>query len=332
MNALRSSFIGKNSEVPVLVRPGVAVVVCTCDRPGSLRRFLRSLAAEDPRPAQLIIVDASSTDDTQGWVTATADAHALADEVQYFRVPSRLAGLTRQRNYALRHVTTDLVAFFDDDVQLLPGCLREMEAVHRAPGAEAAGVGARVDAEERHPTALWRVRRFLGVVSTLRPGTYESSGMSIPWWFADESSGVLEGDFLPGGATMWKTALAREVGFNEALEGYALGEDLDFCLRVHGRGKLYMARAAQVKHLRDPHGRPDPYRFGYMEIRNRYQIHQEARPARRRFDTAWFFYAWIVDTLLLMRVLFRPGMRRFGFQRMMGRMSAFYEILRLRLA
>lgn len=307
-------------------------MVCTCDRPQSLRSFLHSLAREDPRPTQLIIVDSSRTDETQGVVNAAGDAHSLADEILYLHVPSRLAGLTRQRNHALRHVTTDLVAFFDDDVQLLPGCLREMETVHRTLGAEAAGVGARVDAGERYPTALWRVRRFLHVVSTLHPGTYESSGMSIPWWLADEGNGALEGDFLPGGATMWKTAVARDVGFNEALEGYALGEDLDFCLRAHGRGKLYMARAARVKHVRDPHGRPDPYRFGYMEIRNRFRIHQEARPVRHRFDTAWFFYAWIVDTLLLTRVLFRPGMRRSGLNRMIGRMSAFYDILRLRLA
>ena len=314
------------------MRQGVAVVVCTCDRPKSLRRFLDSLAGEHPRPAQLIIADGSRSDDTQGVVKAAGDAHSLADEIQHLHVPSRLVGLTRQRNYALRHVTTDLVAFFDDDVQLLPGCLRELEAVHRTLGAEAAGVGARVDAGERYPTALWRVRRFLHVVSTLRPGTYESSGMSIPWWFADQGNGVLEGDFLPGGATMWKTAIAREVGFNEALEGYALGEDLDFSLRVHGRGKLYMARAARVKHVRDSHGRPDPYRFGYMEICNRFRIHQEARPVRRRFDTAWFFYAWMVDTLLLTRVLFRPSMRRSGLNRIKGRISAFYEILRLRLA
>lgn len=311
---------------PLSLQPGVAVVVCTCDRPESLQRFLRSLAGEG-RPAQLIIVDGSRTNVTQEWMNTTPEVRALADDVQYFHVPPRLAGLTRQRNYGLRHVSTDLVAFFDDDVQLLPGCLREMEAAHRALGAGAAGVGARVDAGGRPPTALWRVRRLLRLVSTLRAGTYESSGMSIPWWFAEEGNDVLEGDFLPGGATMWKTVIACEVGFNEAFDGYALGEDLDFCLRVHGRGKLYLAPAARVTHLRDPHGRPDPYRFGLMEIRNRYQIHQQARPARRRFDTVWFFYAWLVDTLLLTRLLFRPGMRRFGLSRMMGRLSAFYEIL-----
>lgn len=313
---------------PVHLHRGVAVVVCTRDRPESLRRFLQSLAGEDRHPAQLIIVDGSRRDAPQDWPNAAQDGRLLADEFRYFRVSPSLVGVTRQRNFGLRHVSTDLVAFFDDDVELLPGCLREMEAAHRALGDAAAGVGAQVEEGGRHPTALWRVRRFLRVVSSLRAGTYEASGMSIPWWFAAEGEALLEGDFLPGGAAMWKTAIAREVGFNEALEGYALGDDLDFCLRVHGRGKLYLVRTARVKHRRDPHGRPDPYRFGYMEIRNRYRIHQEARPVRRRFDTLWFFYAWMLDTLLLARLLIRPGARLGGLKRIAGRVRAFYEIFR----
>ncbi|HLA24669.1 MAG TPA: glycosyltransferase [bacterium] len=318
-------------EVEDLLRPGVAIVVCTCDRPKSLQGFLRSLAAEGHRPAQLIIVDGSRTDATHQ-LLEIQDARDLAGAVQYFRVPPHLRGLTRQRNFGLRHVSTDLVAFFDDDVQLLPGCLREMEAAHRLLGPRAVGVGARIEGGQQRPGALWRLRRFLRVVSSLRPGAYEPSGMSIPWWGADQENGLLEGDWLPGGATMWKTAIAREVGFNEAFEGYGQGEDLDFCLRIRGKGKLFLAPAARVKHLRNPEGRPDPYVLGYMEIRNRYQIHREALPARHRRETIWFFYAWIVDTLLLARDLFRPGRGRFGLRRMMGRLGAMCDIIGLRVA
>jgi len=315
---------------PHLLRE-VAVVVCTCDRPESLRGFLNSLAGQDSRPAQLIVVDGSHTEATQRLLEAP-EVRDLAAATQYVRVPAHLRGLTRQRNVGLRHVSTDFVAFFDDDVQLLPGCLREMEAVHRLLRPRAAGVGARIEGGQERPTVLWRLRRLLRLVSSLRPGTYEPSGMSVPWWTADQQNGPLEGDWLPGGATMWKTEIARDVGFDETFNGYGLGEDLDFSLRVRGRGKLYLAPAARVQHLKDPQGRPDPYRLGYMEIRNRYHTHQQARPARGRVDTLWFFYAWIVDTLLLARDLVRPGMGLFGLRRMMGRVGAFYEILRLRLA
>jgi len=281
---------------------------------------------------QLIVVDASGKDATERLLAAPRIVDAPAETFQYFRLPATMRGLTRQRNFGLRHVFTDLVVFFDDDVELLPGCLREMEAAHRLLGARAAGVGAHIEGGQYRPTMLWRLRRFLYVVSSLRAGTYQLSGMSIPWWSVDEGTRVIEGDWLHGCAMMWKTEIARQVGFNEAFDGYAQAEDLDFCLRARGRGKLYLVPAARVRHLRDPQGRPDAYRLGFMEIHNRFQVLQRARPPRRRLVQLWFFYAWIVDTLLLARDVVRPGTTLFALKRIMGRVGAFYEILRPCLA
>src|SRR5262249_8603319 len=125
-----------------IVATGVAVVVCTQQRPQSLKRLLDSLAAQDRRPDELIIVDASEDDATEERLVQHPRIADIADRCLYVRVSNSLKGITRQRNFALNWVTTDLIVFFDDDVELMPHCLREMERVHCEADQPVAGVGA----------------------------------------------------------------------------------------------------------------------------------------------------------------------------------------------
>jgi len=151
---------------------GVTVVICTYQRAASLARFLDSLVVQAPMPERVIIVDASRSVETERAVR-DHDRLALAgSDVLYFRVAGPLRGLTRQRNFALRWVTTDLVAFFDDDVVLSPGCCRELERHHREFGDRVVGVAAVDENQPERPPLVWRLRKWLRVVSDLRPGTY----------------------------------------------------------------------------------------------------------------------------------------------------------------
>ena len=304
---------------------GLTVVLCTYRRPASVRRFLASLAAQRDAPAALVVVDASADADTEHAVReGTA---ALAWRVLYLRVEGPLRGLTRQRNLALEWVATDAVVFFDDDVVLDPGCLAAMEAAYRAPGPPVAGVGAVVRDAEAVRGRLWQLRRALGIVDSLAPGRYIRSGFSTPWAFLPPTDRVVEGDWLPGCCMLWRTELARELGFHAGLDGYAQGEDLEFSLRARRRGRLLMAGAARVLHLHEPAGRPNAFRLGYMAIHNRYQIHRRGLPDRDWRDVAWFVYAWTLDTLLLGARLPLPGRARSTAREMAGRMRAAYDLL-----
>lgn len=320
---------GHDAPAPALAR-GLAVIVCTHRRPESLRRFLESLAAQDQHPDQLLIVDASPDDSSERMLRDFPRAEQLADELRYARVEGDQRGLTRQRNLALSWVTTDLVVFFDDDIVLLPGCLSEMQKVHRELGDQVVGVGAFMQ-NQCSPEAwplLWRVRRRLGMTPNLQPGRYHRSGVSTPWVFQAETDELIEGDWLPGCAMMWKTVVVRAAGFDERFDGYAQGEDLDISLRVRHQGKLLVAGPARVLHLYEPSGRPDPFRWGYMAIYNKYQIHRRALPDRGWCDVAWFAYAWTVDTLLLARHLTALSMWGPVARQLAGRLTAVYDILR----
>lgn len=68
------------------LRPGVAVAVCTYCRAKGLNRFLDSLGAQQRRPEQLVIVDASPDDKTEQSLRKRPDLDALAAAVLYFRV------------------------------------------------------------------------------------------------------------------------------------------------------------------------------------------------------------------------------------------------------
>jgi GT2 family glycosyltransferase len=288
------------------LRTGLTVVVPTYKRRDSLARFLDSVVLQDRLPEEVLVVDASPDADTERMLQSHDSAVALGRRLKYWRVSGLLAGLTRQKNFALRHVNTDLVSFFDDDIVLEEGCLREMERVLRSRGSELAGVGCFTEVETP-PTGLWRLRHRLGLVPSLQPGTYARSGISIPWHFQPSPDSVVEGDWLPGCAQMVRTAAALNVGFEESFGGYAQGEDLDFSLRLRTNGKLVIARHAHLRHLCDPGGRPNAFRVGYMELYNRYHIHRRAVPMRNWRDVAWFAYAWTVDTALLARHLKSPS-------------------------
>ena len=82
--------------------------------------------------------------------------------------------------------------------------------------------------------------------------------MSTPWGLLPPTDETVEGDFLIGYSMMWRTELARAVGFSEKFFGYSQGEDLFFSLLMQRHGKLLLAGAAHMHHLHDPSGRPIP--------------------------------------------------------------------------
>jgi GT2 family glycosyltransferase len=285
------------------LQPGLTVAICTYKRPASLRGFLDSLAQQEQKPEQLIVVDASPDEQTAAMVRSYAGFASLAHQARYLRVDGPLRGLTRQRNLALACVCTDMVAFFDDDIVLLAGCLVAMQAAYRAQQRQVAtaGIGAYIRNEaimRPELRLLWQFRLLLGLVSSLEPGRYSRSGMQIPWSLLAPTRELVEGDWLPGCAMLWNAEAARAIGFHHHFSGYSNGEDLEFSLNMRAHGRIFVAGRAHLLHLHDEGGRPDNYQMGYQTLYNTYCIHCTLLPNRTWRDAAWFLYAYAVDTLL----------------------------------
>ena len=101
---------------------GITAAVCTRDRPEQLARALQSLLAQEPAPAEILVVDNAP---------AGAATRALVGSrfpgVRYLAEP--IPGLDFARNRALGEATQEIVAFLDDDAVAAPGW---SEAIHRA--------------------------------------------------------------------------------------------------------------------------------------------------------------------------------------------------------
>lgn len=125
---------------------------------------------------------------------------------------------------------------------------------------------------------------------------------------------------------MWRTDLARATRFEDGFAGYGSGEDLDFSLRIRRHGRLVLAGAARVHHLKAEGGRPDGYDTGYRGLANHHHIHLRSMPSRRRADALWFVYAFIMDTLLRASGLLRPSRRQWTSGFVKGRARFFLHL------
>lgn len=311
--------------LPATLQRGMTVAVCTYKRPASLDRFLESLANQDRIPDQLIVVDASPDETTERVVRARARNQCLSLRLLYCRVKGPLKGLTHQRNFALRLVGTDLIAFFDDDVTLHTQCLSELEKAYQSE-PQTVGVGAAIENVPERMDWSTRFRVMFGVIPRGPRGRYHRSGFQTSWYPLPKDDAAVEGDYLHGCGMMWRTEIARKTGFYHRFSGYSQGEDLDFSLQMRKTGKILLANRARMKHLHDPAGRPDAYKHGYMVISNLFEIHRRAFPDRTWRDLCFFAYAWTLDTIWLSRYLLFPTRIRSTLQHIIGRAVAAFDI------
>jgi GT2 family glycosyltransferase len=207
--------------------PLVTVVVATRDRPRSLARCLRALAAVTYAPFEVVVVDnAPSTRET---LAVVQQRFGLDARVRYAR--ELRPGVSCARNRGLDEARGELVAFTDDDVVVDPGWLDGVvRGFDRSPSvACVTGLvpSARLDtAEQRYFDR--RVSWALGCT----PRHYDRHGDLE----ASPLHPYTAGQFGTGANCAFRTSVLRRLGgFDEALgpgTPTAAGEDLDLFVRT----------------------------------------------------------------------------------------------------
>ena len=128
----------------------ITVAVATRDRPTSLARCLEHVLALDHPAFDVVVVDNAPSDDRARAVVAGLADHPIP--VRYVREDR--PGLARAHNAALPHVTGEVVAFTDDDVEVDPQWLRHLDAPFTDP-AVACVTGMIFPAEVETPAQAW---------------------------------------------------------------------------------------------------------------------------------------------------------------------------------
>jgi GT2 family glycosyltransferase len=243
-----------------LGEPLVTVVVATRDRPQSLARCLRALAAVTYAPFEVVVVDnAPSTRETLAVVQHRSGLDARVRYVRELR-----PGVSCARNRGLEVARGELVAFTDDDVVVDPGWLDGVvRGFDRSPSvACVTGLvpSARLDTAEQR----YFDRRVSWALSCTphRYGRHTEPQASPLYPYA-------AGQFGTGANCAFRTAALRGLGgFDEALgpgTPAGAGEDLDLFVRtiLGGHAIAYEPAAIGWHHHRDELGQLRRQLFNY---------------------------------------------------------------------
>ncbi|MEI2703607.1 MAG: glycosyltransferase [Baekduia sp.] len=199
---------------------GYAVVIVLHDSAADLRRLLDSLRAADPRPAQVIVVDAGSADHGP---QVGRDAGCLVIEAGD-------VGFGAANNAGVAAVTAPVTILLNPDVVVTdPAALGRLASLATAAGA-------------------LHVPRLLN-----DDGSIQDSAHPLPGSPAALAASLLPARLLGGGVLPWRSRRPRRAGWAIAAAVAArtatlrdLGpfdpgqflffEDLDLCLRAAGKG------------------------------------------------------------------------------------------------
>jgi GT2 family glycosyltransferase len=253
------------------------LVICTLNRPGDLVRCLASVALQTRLPGAVRIVDASEDELTREAVEASATG-PLTGLLHYERAPR---GLTTQRNAGVRAGDGDVVHFVDDDTVLEPSYLEAVMATF-AEDRSVVGVGGSIVNVQPGPVSLAK-RLFL--LDSPRRGRILRSGRCP---VAGEVRTVTEVEWLSGCAMSYRRSVFDSLSFDESLEGYGLGEDVQFSYRAGRTGRLVVVPDARIEHLQSPVNRLDLARYTHDELVNRAS---RVRQGIGRSSMAWYWWS-----------------------------------------
>ncbi|HMV29672.1 MAG TPA: glycosyltransferase [Anaerolineales bacterium] len=272
----------------------ISVTICTRNRFDDFTKTLPSIAAQTRLPDELIVVDSSDEKKLETHLVSVK----LPFPVRYFHTQP---GLTLQRNHGIRECSSDLIFFFDDDVDLDKNYLAEVEKVfardedHKigAVGGKIANTPPQTLRMELEIAFFGFIRAFFGIVGT-RNGRFYPSGMpSHP--HKKQQSGYIE--CLSGCCMAFRCEVFEKAKFDEALARYGLMEDVDISKQTLDAGyKIYYQTSATLIHNESPMNRLKVQQWAEMSVVNYDYLF---RKSWSKDSWRWLFYYWALIGLFV---------------------------------
>jgi GT2 family glycosyltransferase len=272
----------------------ISVIICTRNRFDDFTKTLPSIAAQSRLPDELIVVDSSDERKLETYLGSID----LPFAVHYFHTQP---GLTLQRNQGIRESSSDLLFFFDDDVNLDRNYLAEVEKVFANDAKHEIGaVGGKISNKTpqtlrtRFEIALFGVIRVVfGVVGTSNGKFYPSGMPSHPR--KNQQSGYIE--CLSGCCMAFRREVFEKARFDETLAHYGLMEDVDISKQTLDAGyKIYYQTSATLVHNESPMNRLKVQQWAEMSVINYDYLF---RKSWARDKWRWLFYYWALIGLFV---------------------------------
>lgn len=220
----------------------IAVVIPTYNRSTLIFRALESVRKQSHLPAQIIVVDDASTDDTVGVVRAWAEEHEFPVVVD---VLERNSGPAVARNRGIELANTEYIAFLDSDDEHLPNTLHKLYApLSCYPSAVLSFADATVVTEEESILhGLFRPNVEIDFHTTgINLDEFEVRVLNNPLDI------ILKASVIPTSATCFRRSDAIAVGMMPS--SFRSGEDWLFWLRLVKQGKFIFQLDDLVRHHR----------------------------------------------------------------------------------
>ncbi|MFV5692422.1 glycosyltransferase family 2 protein [Flavobacterium sp. LT1R49] len=321
------------------------LIICTYMRSQPLLQLLQSVKKQTLYPDEILIVDGSTNSETE---IALQENHFV--NLSYFLVPPTHRGLTKQRNYGLDKVnaTSDVIAFLDDDTELLPNYFEELIATFTSDEA-ITGVGGVALNENSwsliQPDVTYDshryiqfegyvykegqrnvVRNYLGLQSYLGPGKMPDYSHGKTCGFPLNGR-TYEVDLLIGMSFAFRKKVFDSLRFSTYFEGYGLYEDTDFSIRALQFGKNVVNTKLQLKHFHHPSGRPNHYKYGKMVVRNGWYVWRTKNPKPLIGSQLKWHAITILLTIIRFSNTFTTTKRKEAFTEAIGRAMGWLTLL-----
>lgn len=253
----------------------VSVVIATRDRPESLLRLLRSIAAQSAPPREVVVASAGIPPSREALQRVMAPVPVTVVHGE----PS----VCRQRNEGIRRAAGPLVLLCDDDIELPPGYLEMLLSARGLLPDEAAVCGllhegGAVPGDRLTPAGLvWRRLFHMGVWADVAAvpergvlaglvraakAHYRRAGNTLSaagWPLFTRWDGAVVRTLVYGlgGGALVPRAWLLASPYDELLDANGIGDNYGVALGFPGELHVAVVKRAAVVHHRDPAFRPD---------------------------------------------------------------------------
>ncbi len=314
-------------------------------RANPLLDLLYSVKNQTLHPDEILIIDGSTNDETAVIIKKNAFKN-----LKYFKVNNEQRGLTKQRNFGIKEVTStiDIVCFLDDDTLLEKDYFFNLIQTYKIY-PEALGVGGFItnetvwekesktlekklnkfyfDGYSRQEPTRFKIRKLFKLDSNVAPGFIPSFSHGRSVGFLPPTGKVYPVQQFMGGVSSFKNNVFKTHKFSEYFDGYGLYEDADFTSRLSKIGNLYLNTNAKLGHYHNDSGRPNKYNYGKMIVRNGWYVWRVYNKNPKYHDRfKWNIISWILITIRISNI-FTTSNKIEALSESLGRVSGMISLL-----
>ena len=209
-----------------------------------LQGLLQCLTNQTYQDIEVLIVRSESDS------TSSDDSDNTVPPIRRLCAPK---GLAPARNKGLAEARGEIVCFLDDDVLVKENFFETMALFFKKPELRDVGGMTAYDMASypQRASPRWRMRNWLGITPSLRPGDNTRLGRSVPLSFFERFSGCRDVKWLPGFCQAFRREAVQGLSYDE----HAVVEDRDFSMEVGRRWRLVICGDLHLEHRYDPQGR-----------------------------------------------------------------------------